>query len=432
MAAASLALGVRFTAGAAGSSAFTDAGAVAGYRGTSALTVGKTYRYRAENAALTEWEWGTGVWNGTNLTRVLSFSSTGGVVSFAAAPQVAITIEPGDVLSFTDAMSLTDVEKAQGRANIGVLGRNPIVNGQFIINQRAAASTADNAYGIDRWRSVGEFATANIYADSFDAAGGSVPGGGFQFTGTTDKGGWFQVIEGRNCKYFRSKTVTLSALMVVSNLRLGNIKMGILEWTGTEDATTGDPVASWGADGVTPTLATNWAFKNTPANLSVTTAPAAYSVTATLGSTFTNLAVLIWNDDKSYNANDFFNVSNVQLGEGGVAMPYDQKMHSTLIAECLRYFRIFPTWFGGWYNTTSIQIAGNFDPVMRGTPTLTLISGTAAASQLGVSNPNVTAIAGVSIGATGGYINLTTSAATSGALGFYQGNVGVIHCNAEI
>jgi hypothetical protein len=147
--AASLALGVRFTAASSGSGSFVDAGAVNGYRGGAGLTNGKTYRYRAESATLSEWEWGTGVWtSGTStLTRVLTVSSTGSAVSFTAAPQVAITIEPGDVLSFTDVMTLTQAEKNQGRSNI-----------DLAVGQIGATATNDSAAS----GKVGEYVSSSV------------------------------------------------------------------------------------------------------------------------------------------------------------------------------------------------------------------------------------------------------------------------------
>jgi hypothetical protein len=159
--AASLALGVRFVATSAGTGSFVDATAVTGYRrGLGALTTGKTYRYRAESASLSEWEWGTGTWNNTTgtLTRTVTFSSTGSAVSFTVAPQVSITIEPGDLLSFTDAQTFSATEQKQARANIGTDDRNLIINPDFRINQRlyaSGAALAAGAFGHDRWKSTG-------------------------------------------------------------------------------------------------------------------------------------------------------------------------------------------------------------------------------------------------------------------------------------
>lgn len=220
----------------------------------------------------------------------------------------AITIDGGALGStvltvprYDAAQSLSDNQKDQVNDNIGLLGENLVVNPEFQIDQFNGAvgtTTSDNGYFADVYRYLGE-ATATCY--SLNISIGGRLNGAIGFPGTTDKGGVFQAIESNKVVRLRNKTVTLSAVLMVTDLRLGNIKMGIAEWTGTADATTGDPVSSWGADGTTPTLAADWAFINTPVNLNVTTSAAKYTVSGTVGSSANNLAIIIWNDDKTYN-----------------------------------------------------------------------------------------------------------------------------------
>lgn len=123
---ASLVNNAVFLASASGTGAFGVASAVQGYQTPNAVGVidGKSYRYRAQNATLTEWEEGTGVSSssGASFTRVVTASSAGGTttVSFTAAPNVMLTMFAADVLQFDDAMSLTAAQKVQAQTNIGV------------------------------------------------------------------------------------------------------------------------------------------------------------------------------------------------------------------------------------------------------------------------------------------------------------------------
>jgi hypothetical protein len=265
----------------------------------------------------------------------------------------------------------------------------------------------------------------------------------FQFSGATDKGGFFQVIEGRNCKDLRGRTVTLSMLMQVSNMRLGNMKAGIAQWGGPEDATTGDPVSSWGADGVTPTLAANWSWANTPANLNVTTSSAQYSVSAELNGTFNNLAVVVWNDDKSYAANDTFGITNVQLEEGGVATTYEQRMYGQEFRLCQYYCRSlgskefvsYDLIAAGYVSSSTLFYANYLFPRMRSVPIPTY---QAAANYIAATAAGLfpgSAISTATSSEVAIQIALTITGATAGQAGNLQANgaaIARIILNAEI
>lgn len=291
-----------------------------------------------------------------------------------------IATDGAGAVRFDVVQTLLGAQQKQVQANVGVPSANYLINGRFAIDEVNAGlttATADNTAWADRWRYIGE-ATANLTARAVDFGAGRF-NASLTFGGTTDKGGIFQVIRGANCKPLRSNAVLLSASLKVSNTRLGNIKMGIAEFTGTEDATTGDPVATWGADGVTPTLAAGWAFLNTPANLSVTTTEAVYSVTATVGASANNLAALIWNDDKSYNASDILYFSDVKLEEGAARTPYLPDNEQELLHVCQAYSVVMSSGngaqgtigFGFATSTTVAQIEVRLPRAMIGIPTLT-------------------------------------------------------------
>src|SRR6185312_12534922 len=123
----SLALGVRFVPVSTGTADFVYASTVTGYRtATTVLVNGATYRYRAESADLSQWEFGTAIWSSATSTlsrnTITDSSNAGSKVSFTAQPQVSITIDVPDVLSFDTVMSLTTTQKAQATSNIFVSG----------------------------------------------------------------------------------------------------------------------------------------------------------------------------------------------------------------------------------------------------------------------------------------------------------------------
>lgn len=311
------------------------------------------------------------------------------------------------VVRYDAAQSLTAAQQSQARANVGIIGRNHVINGRFEVDQINVGVeptvTADAAFGPDMWKLLGEDSLGKFQGRDTTTAGIDGATAGFRFNGkvtcvtANNKYGAVHYIRGRDCKHLRGQQVVLSFNLHVSNARLGNMKAGIVEWTSTEDAPTADMISSWGADGVTPTLASNFAFKNTPANLSATTTPAVYSVTATLGNTFNNLAVFIWNDDKAFTANDAFYVTDVQLEPGSVASSYDVKDYDYTWRRCRQYvWKSFPdltapaqnvgSYNGAvnWYGVNASTRFGRdvfFDPEMFATPTITFYNPAASNAQ---------------------------------------------------
>ena len=128
--------------------------------------------------------------------------------------------------------------------------------------------------------------------------------------------------------------------------KAGKIRVGILAFTGTADAVSGDPVSSWGAEGTNPTLAADWAFANTPAAIAVTTSWADYVVeNVTIPANATNIAILIWSDDRATTTTtDILRIGGyVTLTRGAVAPPGLVLPFAEELARCQRYFqKTFP------------------------------------------------------------------------------------------
>lgn len=147
-----------FTATLGGTTDWTPSAAVTGYMtptGANAVT-GKTYKFRAENAALTEWELCEGVWNGTTLARTTVLQNSLGTtakINFTGPPNVGIITAKEDTLGIDEANSWTKTQKAQARANLDVLNKNYIINGAMMVSQEngTTAGTAVNYYPADQW-----------------------------------------------------------------------------------------------------------------------------------------------------------------------------------------------------------------------------------------------------------------------------------------
>jgi hypothetical protein len=153
-------------------------------------------------------------------------------------------------------------------------------------------------------------------------------------------------------------------------------------------------------------------------------------VSATLNGTFNNLAVVIWNDDKSYTANDTFSVTNVQLEEGGVATPYEQRMYEREFRLCEYYCRSlgskgvvsYDLVAAGYVSSPTLFYANYLFQRMRSIPIATYqaaanyIAATAAGLLTG------SAISTATSSEVALQIALTVSGATAGQAGNLQAN----------
>ena len=117
---------VLFRATSSGAGDFVPASAIQGYQLpiTAGAADAVTYYYRAESDDLTQWEYGytVGSSTATSFTRVVVSNSLGTTakISFTIAPKVGFTDLAAMLLSFDSAMSLTNAQKAQARANLGL------------------------------------------------------------------------------------------------------------------------------------------------------------------------------------------------------------------------------------------------------------------------------------------------------------------------
>jgi hypothetical protein len=177
-------------------------------------------------------------------------------------------------------------------------------------------------------------------------------------------------------------------------------------------------------------------------NLGVTTSSAQYSATVTLGSSFNNIAVMIWNDDKSYTANDTFGITNVQLEEGGVATTYDQRLYGQEYALCSPYYwrmaqSLTSTSFGMGYclSATGFRFCLQYPTLMRAIPAVSF----SAASTFEVVNLpagvfTASAIMASVVGRATADILVTIAGATGGWGGWIRdnGTAASISASAEI
>lgn len=285
---------------------------------------------------------------------------------------------------------------------------NFIANPSFI-HQLAAlpAAPADNDYILPGWRVLMENASGVVPSIPSGTITSTEASGTVNYasdrlrltvgTGEDGKFGIFQVIEGKNCQLLRgSAFASFQAMLVRGGTGIGDFRIAVLGFSGTEDATTGDPITTWGTASVDPTLAANWVYLTTPTNLGITTTAARTRYLGFAPGTYNNYAILLWCNDRTTTVTtDYVEIANVKLERGALATEYSRPdMASGLLAAQRQYFAIAGDakviGSGVALTSTTAKILMPLPATMRAVPTLVAVS---AASHFSVNDGTGTPVA---------------------------------------
>ena len=259
----------------------------------------------------------------------------------------AAWLKDEDDMATNSATVVASQQSIKAYVDASVRAHNHLINGEFSVSQKATSFVAgannDDVYTLDRWNLVSE---GNDIVDVIQST--TVPTGGALKSIALDvetankQFGIVQIIEAANCTGLIGNEVTFSFKAKVSNVRLGDVRAGIIAWSSTADVVTSDVVATYNDD-ANPTLASNLTFENTPSDLNLTTSWVTYSVTGTIdtGST-TNVIVWIGSVDSTTTAGDFLYITDCQLEVGGAATDFVRESISTTLSKCHRYLEIWP------------------------------------------------------------------------------------------
>jgi hypothetical protein len=258
--------------------------------------------------------------------------------------------------------------------------RNRIINGEFGVAQRGTSfvSGANNndSYNLDRWYVLSDGNDAvDITQETSTVPTNQLTAIALDVETINKKFGIAHIIEQKNCIGLIGGNVTLSfKAKVSSTTKLDNVKAAVVAWSGTADTVTSDIISAWGAEGTNPTLIANATFENTPANLSVTTSYATYTLTANVDTASTkNLIVFIWSDVTDTTAGDFLYITDAQLEAGSTATEFERRPIETELAFCQRYFYVLSVAPFARFETSTIMGFGyNTMNTMRASPTLSM------------------------------------------------------------
>jgi hypothetical protein len=261
-------------------------------------------------------------------------------------------------------------------------GKNVVINGAMDIWQRGTANvTTASAYTADRWQKE----SATHYGVSRQTTSDTTNLPNIQYcarvqrtSGSTSLSGmgFAQSIENAQSYQLIGKTVVMSFwARAGANYSAASSALTTTLYSGT--GTDANVTSSWSG---TATVATS--------NITLTTTWQRFSITGTVASSATQLAVYInANPSGTAGANDYYEITGVQVELGSVATAFT-RAGGTLqgeLAACQRYYyrmsggNVYGN-TGAWgyaYNTNSVSIGFNLPCTMRIAPTSIDYSGMA-------------------------------------------------------
>jgi len=370
---------------------------------------------------------------------------TSGMTLLAADLADQQETDRNELIALSEKIGLGASTPARGKVSVGtgtgtsafdrIARPNLLLNGSAQIDQRGALASVDNTYGPDLWRVLMESAsgwTLQQTASNLPSTGAGRKG--FVLTvGATNnvKGGIWQPIRSGTVGRLRGGTASVQMRAVVSNARVGDVRVGIIQWTGTADnggTIWADPVSAWGSAGSLPTLIAGWTFANTPANLSVpvTTHGDPLMIEGVpISSSANNLGVLIWCDDKTTTAGDTLTITDIKLEAGDYCTAVDDRPVEEERTLCREYFKLL----GGVtnanvapsYSSSTTQALGSlsWDRMYGVTPVVTVGTVTSFTVSSAAGSPACTNMTATAPSATGCTLTATVASGLTAGQGSY-------------
>jgi hypothetical protein len=257
-------------------------------------------------------------------------------------------------------------------------GKNAVINGGMDIWQRGTsfAGTTLGAYGADRW---GYYRGGAVGGATWTRQSSGLTGFQYSLRAQRNSGdtstqyvGIWQGIETINSIPYAGKTVTVSFYAKCGanySASANGLGLNLLTGTGTDEPPfnfTGSAVAI----AQYATLTTSWQR---------------FTFTATLPTNTNEISIqIIGYPTGTAGANDWFEVTGVQLEVGSVATPFSRAGGDIQgeLAKCQRYFYKAvtgvntPGWMCAYYTSSAIISTIRFPVTMRTSPTFVVATGT--------------------------------------------------------
>ena len=317
---------------------------------------------------------------------------------------------------------------AASSSSSSYLNQQALINGNFDVWQRGTSFTGTAPYyGPDRWQ---EFRSAGVAGGTWSRQTASLNGSLYSIRCQRDSGNTAtntialaHSLETVDSMKLRGKKLTLSFWAKCGanySAASSNLEAVISSGTGTDQsqATGFTNLASIAS--LTAVLTTSWQ------KFTVTTG-------SVVGDTITEIGVRF--DETpvgTAGANDWFEITQVQLCAGETALPFMPKSYAEEFADCQRYFSLNLPGTGKSTSTTLISVAVAVPVPLRTAVTPTLFNGTNKAVDIGIALRNITGALVAYEGGTiyGGNITANIDSTTNGVVHAVLG--GCFSFNAEL
>jgi hypothetical protein len=250
-------------------------------------------------------------------------------------------------------------------------GRNMIINGGFDVWQRGTSFVnplTSPYYTVDRWQT---YRAAGVTGMTISRQTSALDGFTYSLRSQRSNGNASvndmivsTTFETQNVRRYHNKFVTLSFYARCGanySSASSALSFGIYTGTGTNGS------IAFGLTGQASIASATATLTTTFQRFTVTTS-------AVLPTTKTQLGVLISSVPVgTAGANDWFEITGVQLEAGSVATPFEFENYGTTLEKCQRYFQhINDPQIGGFRSTAQVQWSQNYHGTMRSAPTFTL------------------------------------------------------------
>lgn len=328
-----------------------------------------------------------------------------------------------------------------GQVQSARLHDNYLVNGghdfaDYLATPGTLTTITSGKYAANRWRNEQQSAgwqyqrAANpgtIQANNY--------GSWKNNSGASSKFMTYQILKASETGILAARSAVIAQCKLWLSSGTATILLGLMKWTGTADAPSNPVVSAWNANTANPTLTTNWAFLGSPTSCPVSTTPTTFNFsTASIGSTTTNLAVVIYTDSQLANG-AVLNMTEAGLYDGGAPRDWLPRSQDEEFRRCQHFLHTV----GGQtsqYLGSGLALSGTSTvlvvphPVaLRVSPTLTysaladwtVYNGVITPTAIGLNSfgPNLSSVAvTVAAGLTAGQATIMLANSTSARIWF--------------